>query len=88
MTVCLNFTLVIWTYLKSWVDAHCIRGTVPCIVKKTCPFYILYCTKRSHRLFGEAQCRKLCIKDKPASLKLQCVNKLQSSLGECKTNCD
>ena len=35
--------------------------------KKTYPFYMLYCTNRSHSLFGEAQCRKLCIKDKIAS---------------------
>ena len=88
MTVCLKVTLVIWTYLKSWVNAHCLCGTVPCTLKKTCPFYVLYCTKRSLRLFVETQCRKLCIKDKPASLKSQFVNKLQILLGECKTNCD
>ena len=46
--------------------------------KNTCPFYILYCTKKSHRLFKETQCHcKLCIKDGPASLESQCVNLLQ-----------
>jgi len=47
--------------------------------KETCPFYILYCTKQSHRLFGEGQCRyKLCIKDRPGGFKSQCVNTLHS----------
>jgi len=45
--------------------------------KKTCSFYI-YCTKKSHRFFREAQCHcKLCVKDGPASLKSLWVNKLQ-----------
>jgi len=45
--------------------------------KKTCPFYILYCTKQSHRLFGETQCRfKLCMKERPASLKSQWLDRL------------
>ena len=26
-------SLVIWNYLKSWLAAHCVRGTVQCIVK-------------------------------------------------------
>ena len=55
---------------------------------KNCHFYILYSTKRSHRLFGESQCRNLYIKDKPGSLKSQCVNKLKSLLGESKTRSD
>jgi len=45
--------------------------------KKTCSFYILYSTKQSHRLFGETQCHcKLCIKERPASLKAQCIDRL------------
>jgi hypothetical protein len=45
--------------------------------KKTCPFYILYCTEKSHRLFRESQCHcELCVKDGPASLKSLCVNKI------------
>jgi len=73
VTVCLNVTFVIWNYLKSWLAAHCILGNVP--------FFILYSTNKSHHLFGEAQCHiKLCVKDGPASLKSQCVNKLQSLL--------
>ena len=45
--------------------------------KKTCPFYILYCTKQSHLLFGETQCRcKLCMKERPASLKSQYIDRL------------
>jgi len=43
-------------------------------LKKTCPFYILYCTNKSHRLFREAKCHcKLCVKDRPASLKSVCA---------------
>ena len=63
--------------------AGCTLYTQYCSVyrKKTCPFYKLYCAKKSHRLFGEAQCRcKLCIKDKPANLKSQCLNKLRNLL--------
>ena len=43
MTLCLNVTLVIWTYLKSWLDEHCLRGTARCIVKRTVPstYYIV-----------------------------------------------
>jgi len=45
--------------------------------KKTCPFYILYCTKQSHRLFWETQCHcKLWTKERPASLKAQCIVRL------------
>jgi len=81
MTVCLNVTLVIWNYLKSWLAVRYIRGTVQCIVKKTCPLYILYCTKKSHRLFREPQIHcKVCVKDGPASLKSLRVNKLQTLL--------
>ena len=35
-----------------------------------CRFYILSCSKKSHRIFGDFQCRfKLCVKNAPASLK-------------------
>jgi hypothetical protein len=44
---------------------------------KKCPFNVFYCTKKSHRMFWEAQCHcKLCVKNRHASLNLQCVNKL------------
>ena len=42
MAVCLNVTLVIWTYLKSRLAAYCIPGTVPCIVKR--PVHSTYYT--------------------------------------------
>ena len=40
------------------------------------PVGTLYCTKKSHRVFKESQCVKLCIKDTAASLKSQCVDKI------------
>jgi len=77
ITVCLNVTLVIWNYPKSRLAAKCMRGTVPCIVKNL-SLYILHCTKKSHRLFREAQCQcKLSAKDGPANLKSRIVNELQ-----------
>jgi len=50
--------------------AGCTLYTRYCSVypKKTCPFYILHCTKKFHRLFRETQCHcKLCIKDNESS---------------------
>jgi len=45
--------------------------------KKTYPFYTLYCTMKSHRLFREPQCHcNLCVKYGPASLKSLFVNKI------------
>ena len=43
---------------------------------KQFPFNILHFTKKTHRKFGDPQCRKLCVKEGPASLKSLCVNKL------------
>jgi len=57
--------------------ASCTLYTRYCSMyaKKTCPFYILYCTKQSDRLFGETQSRcKLCMKERPAGLKSQCID--------------
>jgi len=59
--------------------AGCRLYTLYCSMypKKTSPCYILYCTKQYHRLFGKTQCRcKLCIKERPASLKSQCIDRL------------
>jgi hypothetical protein len=59
--------------------AGCTLYTQYCSMyrKKTYPFYILYCTMKSHRLFRDPQCHcKLCVKDGPAILKSLCVNKL------------
>jgi len=50
------------------------RSAHPCL---KFPFNILYVTKKSHRIFWEPRCHcKLCVKNRPASLKSQCVNKL------------
>jgi hypothetical protein len=44
---------------------------------KKFPSGTLFCSKKSHRMFRNAQCRcKLCVKTRPASLKPLCVNKL------------
>jgi hypothetical protein len=44
---------------------------------KKYPFFMLHCTKKSHRLLWDPQCNcKFCVKNGPASLKSQCVNKL------------
>jgi hypothetical protein len=41
------------------------------------PFYMLFCTKKSHRKIWDVKCDcKLCVKTGPASLKSMCVNKL------------
>ena len=41
------------------------------------PVGTLYCTKKSHHVVKESQCScKLCVKDTPASLKTECVNKI------------
>jgi len=37
MTVCLNVTLTIWSYLKSWLAEHCISSTDLCNVKRPIP---------------------------------------------------
>ena len=61
---------------KKRLAAHCLRSTVPCIVKGPYLFYI-YCTKKSHRLFGKPQYHfKLFVKFGPASLNSLCVNKI------------
>lgn len=45
---------------------------------KRIPWHLLYCTKKSHRCFWETRCDcKLCVKNGTASLKSQCVNKLE-----------
>ena len=81
--------------------AGCTLYTQYCYVyrKKTCPFYLLYCTKKSHRLFREPQCHcKLCVKDGPANLRSLFVNKISEftfypiTLGKrnhckCKNSC-
>jgi len=42
------------------------------------PLGTLYCTKETHYVLKEFQCRcKLRVKDGPASLKSQCVNKIR-----------
>jgi len=77
MTVCLNVKILNCYYLKTWLAANFTRGTVQCIVKRTCPFYLLHCKKKSHNLFRESQCHcKICVKDGPANLESLCVNKL------------
>jgi len=44
---------------------------------KTLILFILFCAKQSHRLFAKTQCRcKLCIKERPVSLKSQCTDQL------------
>jgi len=58
--------------------AKCKMRTKTC---SACPYInlspqIVFCTKRSHRVFSDSQCHcKLCVKSGPAS-KSQCVNKL------------
>ena len=58
--------------------------TRSCSEHTICDYYpggIVYCTKQTHRVLKEPQCPcKLCVKDRPASLKSMCVNKLQSLL--------
>ena len=60
--------------------ANCTSFTQGCSKHPLCDFFstgTLYCTKKTHRLFKQSQCRcKLCIKDLPASLKSLCVNKI------------
>ena len=59
--------------------ASCKLYTNYCSVHpyKRFPSGTLFCSKQSHRMFRNVQCRcKLCVKAGPASLKSQCVNKL------------
>jgi len=59
--------------------ASCKLYTNYCSVHpyKRFPSGTLFCSKQSHRMFQNVQCRcKLCVKPGPASLKSQCVNKL------------
>jgi len=53
---------------------------------KKCPFYILYCTKKSHRIFENTQCHcKMCVKTGPDCLRSERVNKLRVSAYICQT---
>jgi hypothetical protein len=60
--------------------ANCTSFTQSCSKHPLCDFFstsTLYCTKKAHRVFKQPQCRcKLFIKDSPAGLKSQCVNKI------------
>ena len=56
--------------------ANCKSFTQSCSEHPLCDYFpvgTLYCTKKSHHVVKESQCRcKLCIKDSPASLKSLC----------------
>ena len=50
----------------------------PLHTDNTCPYHILYFSRKSFRLSACTKCHcKLCVKSRPASLKALCVNKLR-----------
>jgi len=61
--------------------ANCKMYTKYCSAHpyKKFPSGTLCCSKKSHRIFPNAQCRKLCVKTGPGSLKSLCVNKLSQN---------
>jgi len=53
--LCLNATIMIWTYLIRWMAADSIRSIVPCTVKELSLLHIIL-QKKYHSLCGEPHC--------------------------------